>query len=162
MMLSVEFTLDLGIAYFAMLIMALIPIYIGAHLSLHQKGVILKNDQILYIKEPSQVHNVTCFFSFCITRKENNCLIRWNPCLQTMHGSFQLLEAAFYLECIFYSRCFQRNTLICYWRDTFCCLESWQWLEVLSMQLPLFSLNLWNLGNFLSIHPGKPKVTQSG
>jgi len=38
-LLEVELTLDLGVAYFAMLLMALLPIYIGAHLSLQQKEV---------------------------------------------------------------------------------------------------------------------------
>jgi len=38
-LLEVELTLDLGVAYFAMLMMALLPIYIGAHLSLQQKEV---------------------------------------------------------------------------------------------------------------------------
>jgi hypothetical protein len=54
--MSLELTADLALAYFALLVMALVPIYLGSHLSLKQKGVIIKNQQIVGFSESKVYH----------------------------------------------------------------------------------------------------------
>jgi len=59
--MDVDITADQLIAYSAILTMAVTPIWIGSHLSLKQKGVIIKNEkgEVVFTKEATKVESMS-------------------------------------------------------------------------------------------------------
>jgi hypothetical protein len=87
--------IGLGVAYVAILVMALIPILWGSYLSIDQRH-----------KVKNQMKNELKTTNKQIENHEN----RLNLCQQKMHGNFLLLDLLFYLDFICYLSFLTKNT----------------------------------------------------